>query len=163
MILWLLAATDLLLVNGRVHTFDPAHPEAEALLVRGDRILAVGRKDELEKRVGLGTRVLDLGGRAVLPGLIDTHTHLFAAMESRVRGDLDLGVSWGTGERVGMAFHQVPPAAVAECPPDRAPPYGGVGYGRPFHRGARLPRNASTPSFPSSPKKSPAMARPATA
>ena len=92
MILALLAAADLLLVNGRVHTFDPAHPEAEALLVRGERIVAVGSASALRAQAAPDARVLDLGGRAVIPGLIDTHTHLFAAMASRVAGDLDVGI-----------------------------------------------------------------------
>ena len=92
MILPLLAAADLLVVNGRIHTLDPAKPRATAVLVRGERIVAVGADAELRTLAGPGSRVLDLGGRAVLPGLIDTHTHLFDALQSRVAGDLDVGV-----------------------------------------------------------------------
>jgi predicted amidohydrolase YtcJ len=92
MILPLLAAADLLLVNGRIHTLDPARPEATAVLVRGERIAAVGADADLRAEAGPAARILDLGGRAVIPGLIDTHTHLFDAMQSRVAGDLDLGV-----------------------------------------------------------------------
>ena len=92
---WLLtaaAAADLLLVNGRIHTLDAARPEAAALLVRGERIVAVGPAAEVRAQAAPGARVLDLRGRAVLPGLIDTHTHLFEALQSRVAGDLDVGV-----------------------------------------------------------------------
>jgi predicted amidohydrolase YtcJ len=92
MFLLLLAAADLLLVNGRIHTLDPGRPEATALLVRGERIVAVGTDADLKAEAGPTARVLDLGGHAVIPGLIDTHTHLFDAMQSRVAGDLDLGV-----------------------------------------------------------------------
>ena len=92
MILHLLAAADLLLVNGRIHTMDPARPSATAVLVRGERILAVGSDADLRAQAGAGARVVDLGGRAVIPGLIDTHTHLFDAVQSRVAGDLDVGV-----------------------------------------------------------------------
>ena len=92
MILCLLAAADLLLVNGRIHTLDPSHPEATALLVRGERIVAVGRDAEVRGQAGAKARVVDLGGRSVIPGLIDTHTHLFDAVASRVAGDLDVGV-----------------------------------------------------------------------
>jgi hypothetical protein len=92
MILPLLVAADLLLVNGRIHTLDPARPSATALLVRGDRIVAVGGDADLKALATSGARILDLGGRAVTPGLIDTHTHLFDALQSRVAGDLDVGV-----------------------------------------------------------------------
>ncbi|HEY6548495.1 MAG TPA: amidohydrolase, partial [Vicinamibacteria bacterium] len=80
---WLLtaaAAAELLLVNGRIHTLDGARPEAAALLVRGERIVAVGSVAEVRAQAGPDARVLDLGGRAVLPGLVDTHTHLFDAL-----------------------------------------------------------------------------------
>jgi predicted amidohydrolase YtcJ len=73
-------------VNGRIHTFDPARPLARALLVRGERIAAVGTEAEVKAQAGPGVRVLDAGGRAVIPGLIDTHTHLFDALQSRVAG-----------------------------------------------------------------------------
>lgn len=87
-----LASADLVLLGGRVHTLDPAHPEATALAIDGERLVAVGSDAEIRKRIGPGTRVLELGGRAVLPGLIDTHTHAFDAMRSRVAGNLDLGI-----------------------------------------------------------------------
>jgi predicted amidohydrolase YtcJ len=92
MMLWLLAAADLLLVNGRVHTLDAAQPQAAAVLIRGERIVAVGREADLRKQAGAAPRVLDLGGRTVMPGLIDTHTHLFEAMVSRVAGYLDVNI-----------------------------------------------------------------------
>ena len=92
MLLPLLAAADLLLVNGRLHTLDQARPSATAVLVRGERILAVGSDADLRAQAGAGARVVVLGGRAVIPGLIDTHTHLFEAVKSRVAGDLDVGV-----------------------------------------------------------------------
>jgi hypothetical protein len=88
----LLAAADLLLVNGRVHTLDPARPTVMAVLIRGERIAGVGEASALQAQAAAGLRVVDLGGRAVLPGLIDTHTHLFDAMKSRVAGNLDLGI-----------------------------------------------------------------------
>ncbi len=92
MIVLLLAAADVLLVNGRIHTLDAARPAATAVLVRDERILGVGEEDALRSLAAPGFRVFDLGGRAVLPGLIDTHTHLFDAMQSRVAGNLDVGI-----------------------------------------------------------------------
>jgi predicted amidohydrolase YtcJ len=80
-------AADLLLVNGRVWTGDSSRPAAQAVAVRGDRIVAVGRDDEVARLRGPGTRVADLGGRFVAPGFIDNHTHFGQA------GALLLGVN----------------------------------------------------------------------
>jgi predicted amidohydrolase YtcJ len=86
------AAADLILVGGRIHTMDEARPEAAALAVRGGRVVAVGTDAEIRALAGSDTRVVDLAGRAVLPGLIDTHTHAFDAMRNRVAGSVDLGI-----------------------------------------------------------------------
>ena len=66
---------DLLLTNARVWTGDSARPWAQAVAVRGDRILAVGAGADLRTHRAARTRVLDLGGRFVAPGFIDNHTH----------------------------------------------------------------------------------------
>ena len=68
-------AADVLIVNGRVATLDPKQPNAEAIAIRGERILAVGNPGELEKYRGPNTRVIDAGRRVVVPGLNDAHTH----------------------------------------------------------------------------------------
>jgi hypothetical protein len=67
--------TDTVFENARIHTLDPARPRAEAMLVRGERIVAVGDRDECRDRAGVGARRVDLGGMTVLPGLIDSHIH----------------------------------------------------------------------------------------
>src|SRR5260221_11621911 len=87
-----LAAANLILVHGRVHTMDAAHPEATAVAIAGDRLVAVGTDAEVRRLAAPGARILDLGGRAVLPGLIDTHTHAFDATRNRVLGWVDLGL-----------------------------------------------------------------------
>jgi predicted amidohydrolase YtcJ len=69
-------ANDLALRNAHVITMDPHRPWADALAVRQGRIVSVGTWQEVEAHVA-GAPVLDLGGRTVLPGLIDTHAHLF--------------------------------------------------------------------------------------
>jgi predicted amidohydrolase YtcJ len=69
-------AADWLLVGGRIHTLDPRRPRATALAVRGDRLAAVGDDRELRRRRGRRTRVVDLRGATVIPGLVDTHAHL---------------------------------------------------------------------------------------
>ena len=67
---------DLILTNANVITMDPAHTRASAIAVKWDRILKVGDDDEIAALAGAGTRTVDLGGRTVLPGFIDTHNHL---------------------------------------------------------------------------------------
>jgi len=65
----------MLMVNGVIHTLDEHQPVAEAVAVRGDRIVAVGTTDELRGRFTVD-KVIDLGGRPVYPGFIDSHAHL---------------------------------------------------------------------------------------
>lgn len=69
------APADLVLVNGKVITVDARDTTAEAVAVSGGRIVAVGTTADIRTRVGTATRVVDLGGRAMTPGLIDTHVH----------------------------------------------------------------------------------------
>ena len=64
----------LALINARVWTGNPAQPEAEAIAIAGDRIVAVGSSADIRARAGSTTPV-DLGGRFVVPGFIDTHVH----------------------------------------------------------------------------------------
>ena len=66
---------DLVFLNGTVVTIDDARPAAEAVAVVGNRIARVGTTDEVRQEVGPGTRVVDLAGRALLPGFNDNHTH----------------------------------------------------------------------------------------
>ena len=69
-------AADLILHNARIVTMDESRPEADALAVKGDTIVGVGTRAELEAFVGPETRVHDLGGRTVIAGLNDTHIHV---------------------------------------------------------------------------------------
>jgi hypothetical protein len=105
------APADLLLVNGRVYTFawdDPSldgtpaanaprsagsfRPDAEAVAIRGDRIVFVGSGREAQAHRGPKTRLIDLGGATVLPGLVDSHTHIVGLGERQSQVDL-VGVS----------------------------------------------------------------------
>lgn len=66
---------DLILTDARIRTMDPAQPFAQALAVTAGRIVAVGAAADVEVLAGPGTRVHRLHGKAVMPGLIDSHTH----------------------------------------------------------------------------------------
>ena len=70
---------DTVLLNGKIVTLDSAAPLAEALAVRDGRIIAVGRSADIRALAGGGTRVVDLGGRTVIPGLINSHMHAIRA------------------------------------------------------------------------------------
>ncbi|MGB7297035.1 MAG: amidohydrolase family protein, partial [Candidatus Aminicenantales bacterium] len=68
--------TDLVLLNGHIQTVNPAAPRAGYLAVKGNTITAVGEKEsEARRYVGPATRVIDLAGQFVLPGIIDGHVH----------------------------------------------------------------------------------------
>ena len=66
---------DLLLVNADVVTVDPALPQAEAVAIRGDRILDVGTSEAMANHRGEHTEVIDLQGQMVIPGFIEGHGH----------------------------------------------------------------------------------------
>jgi len=68
---------EVIITNARVLTMDPANPRAEAVALAGERILAVGARDTVEGLAGPGCRVIDAGGATVLPGLFESHLHLF--------------------------------------------------------------------------------------
>ena len=68
-------AADLVLLNGNVITVDSDTPKAEALAVKGDRILAVGSSDDISGYVAASTRVVDLAGQTAIPGFIEGHGH----------------------------------------------------------------------------------------
>ena len=79
---------DLVLRGGRVVTVDEALPEAQAVAIRGDRILFVGSDTEVEAYVGRETEVIDLTGRLAIPGFIEGHGHLMGLGQSRLQLDL---------------------------------------------------------------------------
>jgi predicted amidohydrolase YtcJ len=68
-------APDLIITNARIHTQDAAHHVVAALAVRGKDLLATGSDADMRALAGPRTRIVDLGGRVVLPGLIDAHIH----------------------------------------------------------------------------------------
>jgi predicted amidohydrolase YtcJ len=77
-----LQSASLVLRGGRVITVDPSDRIAQAVAVEGNRITAVGTDEEIARFIGPTTRVIDLGGRALLPGFIDAHSHVEGLAES---------------------------------------------------------------------------------
>jgi predicted amidohydrolase YtcJ len=69
-------APDYILFNGKIFTADPEKPGAEAIAIRGDRILSVGTSASIRKLAGPKTRVMDLEGKTVIPGINDAHDHI---------------------------------------------------------------------------------------
>ncbi len=67
---------DLVLVNGRLYTLDEQQPWAEALAVKGERIVAVGSSSEIRNFAGPETEMIDLGGAFTVPGFNDSHVHV---------------------------------------------------------------------------------------
>ena len=100
------SAPDLILHNGRFTTLDRANPEASAVAIKDGRFLRVGRSEDVLPLAGTGTRVVDLQGKRVLPGLIDNHLHI-------IRGGLNynLELRWdgvrSLADAMGMLKRQV--------------------------------------------------------
>jgi len=70
---------DLIVFNGNIITMDPQRPNATALAVKSFKVLAVGDEEEVVELIPTARRVIDLGGKTVIPGFIDAHTHLTSA------------------------------------------------------------------------------------
>lgn len=79
---------DLIVKNAKIWTVNDRQPEAEALAVRNEKIVAVGSTAAMEKYIGENTRVIDAGGKRVVPGLTDAHTHFVTGGQSLITIDL---------------------------------------------------------------------------
>ena len=74
-------AADIIYVGGDIVTIDDAQPAAEALAVKDGRIVAVGARADVEKaHNGATTRIVDLRGRTLTPGFIDSHSHYYNSL-----------------------------------------------------------------------------------
>jgi hypothetical protein len=85
---------DLLLVNGTIVTVDSVRPTAQAIAIKGDRILALGTTEEMDRYQGPATKRIDLGGKLVIPGLIEGHGHFLGLGQSRMILNLAKAESW---------------------------------------------------------------------
>jgi predicted amidohydrolase YtcJ len=104
-------AADLILFNGRFTTLDPKKPMASAVGVTGSSLTAVGSDHEVRGIAGPATRIIDLQGRCVIPGLIDNHMHL-------IRGGLSFNMElrWDGVRSLSEAM-QMLREQVARTPP----------------------------------------------
>ncbi|MEO1492335.1 MAG: amidohydrolase [Pseudomonadota bacterium] len=93
-------SADLVLLNGRITTMDPARPEASALAARDGRFVAVGSDAEMQGLIGPFTQVIDAMGQRVIPGLNDSHTH---AIRGAVNYNLE--VRWDGVDSLEEALH----------------------------------------------------------
>ena len=94
-----LAAPQLVLVNAKVFTADPALPYAQAVAIEDGRILAVGSNEQVRALTGPNTRILDAGGRLVTPGLTEAHVHLGVALPTPPLAMPDLPFPGPTAEQ----------------------------------------------------------------
>ena len=102
----------LAIVNGHVVTVDSAKPEAEAVAMAGDRILAVGTNAEVRKLVTSRTQVIDAQGRLVIPGFIEGHGHLLGLGDTKRQLDLTTARTWDEiVSRVAAAARAMPRGA----------------------------------------------------
>jgi predicted amidohydrolase YtcJ len=86
-------AAEMIVVNAKVLTMDLNKPRAEAVALGGGKVLAVGSRTEVEALAGPGCRVIDAGGRTVMPGFVESHLHLVLGGAELVQ--LQLGGLYG--------------------------------------------------------------------
>ena len=79
---------DLIVTGARIYTVDAAHPMAEALAVRGTRLVFVGSASEAQVFRGPSTRLVDVHGSTIIPGMVDAHAHLLDAGQTLQQVDL---------------------------------------------------------------------------
>jgi predicted amidohydrolase YtcJ len=127
-------AADLVLTGGVLRTMVPDRPLAEAVAIRGGRIVAVGTAGAVSTRIGPRTRVVDLRGRTVTPGLVDAHCHLYG-----------LGTSLETLALRGLSSPQAVAERVAAATAGRAEGewITGRGWDQNLWAGAEFPTHAA--------------------
>lgn len=97
---------DMILVTGKILTVDPSFATHEALAIHEGRIAALGTTAAMRALAGPGTRIVDLGGRTVIPGLIDSHMHAIRAALS-----FSTEVNWTGARSLAEALNRIREAA----------------------------------------------------
>ena len=91
---------ELVLYGGKVATLDDQRPDAQAIAIRGERILSVGSDAEIRGLAGNQTKFVDLAGRMAMPGFIECHGHFLGLGDSKRKLDLTKAATWD--EIVGL-------------------------------------------------------------
>jgi hypothetical protein len=97
-------SADSVVVNAKIYTVNPRQPWAEALAVRGEKILAVGSAREIDHYRGPNTRVIDGQGRLVLPGFTDCHIHFMEGSLGLLHVDLNGAATVGEIQKRVSAY-----------------------------------------------------------
>ena len=105
-------AADLVLRGGKVVTVDEAVPDGQAIAVKGDTILAVGSDRDIKAFIGRATEVIDLDGKLVIPGFIESHGHFLGVGDANMQLALMDVANWD--EVVAMVAAVVGDAQVGE-------------------------------------------------
>ena len=106
------AEADLIVRNAIIWTGDSTHPRAQALAVRGERLIAVGSTAQIDAHRSSRTRVIDAGGRFITPGFIDDHTHFSQAGALLLGANLvDVHTPGAFAARVKAAVARMSPGA----------------------------------------------------
>ncbi|HXB72962.1 MAG TPA: amidohydrolase [Candidatus Acidoferrales bacterium] len=101
---------DLILRNGKIVTMNPAAPTAQAMAIRGGKIVALGSDADMRQQAGQGTRLIDLHGMLAIPGFIEGHGHFTGVGEFRMGLDLREARTWDDiVAQVGRAAKQAKP------------------------------------------------------
>ena len=95
---------DLVLLNGKIVTINDSNPRVDALAVNADTIMAVGTVEEINALVNDETKVIDVSGKFVMPGFIDSHAHFLGIGRSLMELNLKSANNWD--EIVAMVAEQ---------------------------------------------------------
>src|SRR5262245_42645347 len=103
---------DVIVRNARIWTGDTLRPRAQAVAIRGDRLIVVGTNAEADAHRTTRTRVIDAGGRFMTPGFIDDHTHFNQAGALLIGANLlDVSTAAPLAQRVKAAAARMSPCA----------------------------------------------------
>ncbi len=106
---------DMVIHNGKVVTVDDDIPEAEGVVIRGDRIELIGSNADVEAYIGEGTEVIDLEGRLAIPGFIEGHGHFMGIGSNVMNLDLLDVTSWqGVADMVAAAVAEAEPGELIQ-------------------------------------------------